>query len=45
MMELWDGQKKFDANTMPDYTNVTYRTFKLLLLTLCIIMSFMKLEF
>ncbi|QCD92951.1 Ulp1 protease family [Vigna unguiculata] len=21
MMELWDGQKKFDGNTMPDYTN------------------------
>jgi len=22
MMDLWDGQKKFDGNTMPNYTNV-----------------------
>jgi len=23
MMELWDGHKKFDGNTMPNYTNVS----------------------
>ena len=45
MMELWDGEKKFDGNTMPNYINVSYRTFKLLLFTLCIIMSFMEWEF
>jgi len=24
VMELWDGHKKYDGNSMPHYTNVSY---------------------
>jgi len=24
MMDLWNGQKKFDGNSMPTYSNVSY---------------------
>jgi len=25
MMEIWDGSKKFDGNTMPAFTNVSWK--------------------
>ena len=36
MMELWDGDKKFDGNSMHHYTNVSYTKLKKLAFTFSI---------